>query len=230
MIWLALSMVGLIAKVSRETKKKTALWVGGVILFYGGLIIWFWLEAGSKAFSNGEPGLMGWFIIGSAFFLVGELLLVLREGVSGWALTAQGLAASAFALGFDIFRPDDYSYVPGAILGILIILVAVQAYLSLSAGLKKSAWKNRFLLALCTFVVTALVYAATAKSIDRGWALPWAYMASGGALLFAAGQAWMGWANILKKQVTAPWVQAATIHVGQLMMMVTAFFVYKEFL
>ena len=137
MIWLAVSFVGLIAKVSRETKKRTALWVGGLFLFYGGLIAWFWLEAGNKAFDSGEPGLMGWFIIGSALFLIGELLPVLREETAGWALAAQGLAAGTFALGFDIFRPDDYSYVPGAILGVLTLMVGLQAHLSLSRGMKK---------------------------------------------------------------------------------------------
>ena len=230
MIWLAVSFVGLIAKVIRETKKKTALWVGGLFLFYSGLIAWFWLEAGNKAFGSGEPGLMGWFIIGSVLFLIGELLPVLQEETASWALAAWGLAAGAFALGFDIFRPDDYSYVPGAILGVLTLLVALQAYFSLSTGIKKSAGFDRVLLAIYIFAITALVYAAIAKSIDRGWALPWAYMASGGALLFAAGQAWMGWEDILKKKVAAPWVQVAAINVGQLMMVVAAFFVYKEFL
>ncbi len=230
MLWLALACVGLIAKIGRETRKQTVVWLGGMLLFYGGLIAWFWFEAGRKAFGSGESRLMGWFMIGLALFWIAELLPIWGAGTATWALTAQGLAAGAFALGFDVFRPDAYSYVPGAILGALTLLVGVQAYARLSAGMKKASALERVLLGLYVFAITVLVYSATAKTIDRGWALPWAYLASSGALLFAAGQVWMGWGMVLKKKVAAPWVQAAAINVGQLMMVVAAFFVYREFL
>jgi hypothetical protein len=230
MIWLGLAAIGLIAKVSRETKKQTALWLGGALLFYGSLIAWMWMEAGSKAFRGSETQLIGWFIIGLALFFVGESLPVARERSASWALAAQGLGAGAFALGFDVFRPDDYSYVPGAILAVLVLAVGIQAYLRLASGMKKTATMDRAYLAIYVLLITVLVYSATAKIIDRGWALPWAYMSSGGALLFAAGQVWMGWEAVLRKKVTAPWVQAAAINAGQLMMVVAAFFVYREFL
>jgi hypothetical protein len=229
MNWLGLASIGLIAKVSRETKKQTALWLGGVLLFYGSLIAWMWMEAGSKAFRGSETQLIGWFIIGLALFFLSELLPMFREQ-SGWTLAAQGLGAGAFALGFDVFRPDDYSYVPGAILAVLVLAVGIQAYLRLASGMKKTATMDRAYLAIYVLLITVLVYSATAKIIDRGWALPWAYMSSVGALLFAAGQVWMGWEAVLRKKVTTPWVQAAAINAGQLMMVVASFFVYREFL
>lgn len=230
MIWLGVAIVGLIAKIGKETEKRTVLWLGGLILFYGGLITWMWLEAGEKAFKGSETGLIGWFIIGLFLFLTGELLPVLRGQFAGWALAAQGLAAGVFALGFDVFRPDDYSYLPGGILGALILIVAIQAYSRLSKGMKKSSTGEQLMLATYLLAITALVYAATAKTIDRGWALPWAYLASSGALLFAGGQVWMGWRKFLKKKVAAEWVQVAAMNMGQLMMTVAAFFVYREFL
>jgi len=230
MTWLVVASVGLIAKVGRETKKKTALWACGLLLFYGALIALFWLEAGERAFRGSETGLIGWFIIGPALFLVSELLLVLRTETNGWALAAQGLAAGAFALGFDLFRPDDYSFVPGAILVALILVVAMQAYLRMSAGMKNSGSSFRVLLALYVVSIAGLVYASAAKVIDRGWALPVAYAAGAGALLFAAGQVWMGWEMVQKKKIVAPWVRAAAINLGQLLMVVAAFFVYNEFL
>jgi hypothetical protein len=66
--------------------------------------------------------------------------------------------------------------------------------------------------------------------IDRGWVFPWAYLASAGALLLSASQMWMGWERMLKKSVTASWVLAAATNGGQLLMVVAAFFVYREFL
>lgn len=230
MIWLVVASVGLIAKVSRETKKKTALWIGGLLLFYGTLIALFWLAAGERAFRGSETGLIGWFIIGLALFLISELLPVFLTETRDWALAAQGLAAGTFALGFDVLRPDDYSYVPGAILGALVLVVAMQAYLRLSAGLKNAGPASRVLLAFYIFVISGLVYAAAAKVIDRGWALPVAYAAGAGALLFSAGQVWMGWGMMQNKKVVAQWVQITAINLGELLMVVAAFFVYKEFL
>lgn len=230
MTWLVVASVGLITKVGGESKKKTALWACGLLLFYGALIALLWLAAGERAFRGSETGLLGWFIIGLALFLISELLPVLRTETSGWGLAAQGFAAGAFALGFDVLRPDDYSYVPGAILGALVFVVAIQAYLRLSAGFKNAGPASYVLLALYVVAAAGVVYAATAKVIDRGWALPAAYAAGAGALLFAAGQVWMGWEMVQKKKVVAPWVQAAAINLGQLLMVVAAFFVYKEFL
>lgn len=230
MIWLGVAGIGLIAKVSRETKKKTALWLGGLLVFYGALILWFWLEAGNKAFSNGEAGLMGWFMIGLALFLMAELLQIWRAETARWTLAAQGLAAGTIALGFDVFRPDAYSYVPGAILGTLTLAVTVQAYARLATGMRKATFIERMMLAVYVLVVAVMVYSATSKTIDRGWSLPVAYLASAGALLFAAGQVWMGWETVLRKKVAAEWGQVAAINLGQLMMVVAAFFVYREFL
>ncbi len=228
MSWLIAAGIGLVAKGSIETKKQTAVWLGGLLLFYGGLIAWMWVEAGDKAFRGSETSLIGWFIIGLALFLIGELLPVLRSQFAGWALAAQGLAAGAFALGFDLFRPDAYSYVPGAILGALVLIVAAQAFWTFSAHEKTA--NKKIILAIYILAISLMLYAATAKTIDRGWALPWAYLASSGALLFAAGQLWMGWGLFMKRQAAAPWVQAAAINLGQLMLTVAAFFVYKEFL
>ncbi len=228
MTWLIAVGIGLVAKVSRETKKQTALWLGGLLLFYGGLIAWLWLEAGAKAFASGEAGLVGWFVLGLFLFFIAELIPVVTESMSGLRFAAQALGAIAFSLGFDVFQPDAYSYVPGAILGALVLIVAVQAFLTFSA--REKTTKSKLILAIYIPAIALMLYAATAKTIDRGWALPWAYLAISGALLFAAGQLWMGWELLIKKRAAAPWVHAAAINAGQLMMVVAAFFVYKEFL
>jgi hypothetical protein len=230
MICLALACLGLVAKVSREEMKRTYLWLSGTILFYGAMIAWLWLEAGAQAFRGSETGLIGWFIIGLALFLIGELLPVIVGRAEGWSFVATVPGAISFALGFDAFRPDDYSYVPGAILGILILLVAVQAFLSLRIGLRSNRFPKLFLLALYILSFAFLVYAATAKMIDRGWIFPWAYLASGGALLFAAGQIWNGWAKVLNQQSQSPQVRVAAVNFGQLLMVVAAIFIYREFL
>jgi hypothetical protein len=226
MIWLIIASVGLFTKLIGDHRTNRLIEIMGSFPFYLSLIAWFWLEADSKAFSSGESGLLGWFIIGLILFLIAELLPILKNS----SRVMQGLAAVAFALGFDVFRPDDYSYVPGAILGVLVLAVAVQAYLRLARENKKTISANRIALAVYILSIGLLLYAATSKTIDRGWALPWAYLASVGAFLFAAGQVWVGWGTILKKNVTTPWVQIAAINVGQLLMSGAAFFVYREFL
>jgi hypothetical protein len=193
---------------------------------YLALALFVWAQAGAKTFSGSETSLLG-------FFVGGLVLLAAGEALAGWggAQITLPLAAVLFALGFDILRPDPYATIPAAILAVVFAIVAVQAYLRLSAGIKKKApTAQRWLLAVYIAAVAILLHAALYKTIDRGWLLPSAYGAGAGAVLFAISQLWLGWQRVLRKPAAPDWAQRVALYAGVALMTVAAFFVYREFL
>jgi hypothetical protein len=146
-------------------------------------------------------------------------------------LAAVALAALSFAAGFDVLRPDDYALVPGLLVGAMVVSVGARAYVQFSKALGNKGYTIvRVALGLYMLALTVMVYSAVFKVIDRGWALPWAYLAGGGALVFAAGQLWLGSEKLLRAKGAPAWMQRGAMGMGQLMMVVAAVFVYKEFL
>lgn len=197
--------------------------------FYLLLILGINLELGLKTFQGSETSLMGYFVAGLFFLFVGARLGFSRKAGAP-AKVAPALAALAFALGFDVLHPDDYSYVPAAFVALLVAFVAWRAYARLAKGAKKKRATINLNLLLYVLAVALLVYSAVFKMIDRGWLLPWAYLASAGALSFATSQVWLGWEKVLKQKPITAWVREGVFNLGVLVMVVAAFFVYREFL
>lgn len=231
MIWLAVAILAFVASVMAQRGKADQLALIGRLVFFLALIVWILSEAGDRAFQGSETSLLGWFVIGLGLFLAGEVVGYLGKGLGGWSLAAVALAALAFAAGFDVLRPDDYALVPALLVGAMVVSVAARAYVQFSKALGKKGYTiARVALGLYMLALTVMVYSAVFKVIDRGWALPWAYLAGGGALVFAAGQLWLGSEMLLRAKGAPAWMQKAAMGLGQLMMVVAAVFVYKEFL
>lgn len=223
MVWFAIGAILLALAAAFGARQALyepwARFAGYLILALG--IFW---EFGGKAFQGSETSLMGFF----AATAVALALAALKPQFTWWA---GATAALLLALGFDVLRPDPYSYVPAAILAFLVLAVAIRAYLTLAKGLEKKTPRKDFaLLAGYVFLVALLLYSALFKMMDRGWALPWAYTASAGVLLYATAQLWLGWKILFKKQLTTDWLRLAASDAGMLLMTVSAFFVYREFL
>ena len=231
MFWPIIASLALVISAYAQVQKRLLVVRMVNIAFYLALILWPWIAAGLSAFRGGEAGLLGWFILGLTFLLLEQVLLWRGEIFSKLSVVFVPLAALCFSLGFDVLRPDAYSYVPATILGLFVLLVASRAYLRLARGLKKKNGSSaRLFLAAYIFFVALVLYSALFKMIDRGWLLPWSYLASAGALLFASAQLWMGWEELLKQKRAPAWLRDGAANMGVLLMVVAAFFVYRQFL
>lgn len=221
MLWLGVAVAAFLFSTVASTRKATQFVLYARVAFGLALIVMILSEAGAKAFSGSETSLLGAFVIGLAILVVGYF----RQN---WG---RAPAAIMFTIGFDVLRPDAYSYLPAALLGILVLAVAIRAFLQLSDGIKKNSPRAaRLLLGLKIFAMGLMLYSALFKMIDRGWALPWAYMASAGALLFATSQLWYAWEKMLKRKTVPVWLQIAASDLGTLLIVAAAFFVYREFI
>lgn len=231
---LGLAVAAMAASAWAAADERRGLAHGAAAAAYGLLGLWVVGQAGVRAFSGSESHLMGYFVIGLAALAAGEL----AAGWAGaeWAARAPAatpLAALLFALGFDVLRPDAYAYVPAVILAVLVLAVAAQASRRLATAKRgrrnpspaQVQWRNLYI--VC---IGVLLYAALFKTVDRGWPMFSAYAAAGGSLLLAVAQLWWAWSVLLRKQVAAPWLRRLALQAGVLLMVVGAFFVYREFI
>ncbi len=230
MLWLVAAIVALFISVASQLRKSAVWQKSSILAFYLLLIAWIVTEAGLQAFRGSETSLLGFFVAGLAILAAGELLARRGGARAGWSQAAAPLAAVAFAFGFDVLHPDEYSFVPAIFVALLVLAVAWRAYARLATGGKKKKATAKATLLLYVLAVALLVYSAVFKMIDRGWLLPWAYLASAGALLFAAVQLWLGWEKVLKQKRAPDWLRDGAARLGILMMAVAAFFVYRQFL
>lgn len=228
-VWLALGVAALGAAVWFDRRGAAPAAAGARIGLYLALIAHIWFSAGPKTFQGSETGLLGMFVFGLATLAVGE---VLRQWggplVTGAAATVP-LMALCFALGLDVLRPDEYAALPSGIMRIGVFLVTWQAHRLLVRNAENTGG-TRLVLLGHIIAMAVLVYAGIYKMMDRNWAMPWAYMACGGALLAAAGQLWRGWRVVFKQNAAPLWAERLAFGLGTLLMVVSAVFVYREFL
>jgi hypothetical protein len=231
MLWLVIAIIALAVSVLSQFRAYPRWQKASVAAFDAALILWILSQAGVRVFRGSETSLLGYFVVGLAILAAGELMAGWTWARAVLAQAATPLAALAFALGFDVLRPDAYSYIPAAIVGAMVLIVAWRAYSRLVEGNRKKSKKGNLAgLLLYVLAVAVLLYSAVFKMIDRGWAPQWAYLASGGALMFASSQLWLGWETILKQKRTPSWVREGAMNLGILMMVISALFVYREFL
>lgn len=199
------------------------------IFFVAALIAWLRISADLPDLGGGEKRLLIWFAWGLGFALLGETLLAFTQ-LGTWAYLAFPLSAVFFALGFDVFRPNAYAYLPATILAILVGLVAARAALRLLQALDARGRSSyRFAALLYTASIALMLFAAFYKLMDRNWLLPWSYLAAGGALLFALSQLWIGWEKITDAAVVEARNARAAFQLGFLLLTLAAFFHYQQY-
>lgn len=228
-LWLALGMVALGAAAWFDRREASQAAVGARIALYLALAAHIWFTAGEKTFQGSETGLLGMFVFGLATLAVGEALKQWGGPLVTGAAAAVPLMALCFALGLDVLRPDEYAAVPSGIMRIGVFLVTWQAHRLLVRNAENRGG-TRLILLGHIIAMAVLVYAGIYKMMDRNWAMPWAYMACGGALLAAAGQLWRGWRVVFGRGAVPVWAERLAFSLGTLLIVVAAVFVYREFL
>jgi hypothetical protein len=227
LIAIAIALIGL-TWLSSARGWKRAEEISSVAFFVV-LIVWLLTQADFLNLGSGEEGLLKWIGYGLVLALAAEIL----QRYPGQRIIAGAvvpLAAVLFALGLDVVRPSEYAYAPATILAILVALVAGRAAQRMLRDLKGRDNSGQGIAVL--FYVSAmalLLFAAFFKLMDRNWLLPWSYLVSIGALLFAVSQLWMGWKRLFAKDVVEARHARAAYQLGMLLIVVSAFFHYQQY-
>jgi hypothetical protein len=229
MLWLLPAALALSFGAYQTAAGERRWAASNAILFYVSLIFFIVSQAGQRAFVGSETSLLGYFVAGLALLAAGEALTAWwSKAQARWAQAAPPLAAASFALGFDVLRPDAYSYVPAAILGALVLVAAWRVYGMLARGLKRK--QPRWPLAASVAAFAVMIYAGAFKTMDRGWLLPWSYLAAVGALVWAAVQLRAAAVGLLRRKAPPAWLLGLLGQLAVAMMVLAAWFVYRAFL
>jgi hypothetical protein len=228
LIWLIVALIALVAEGVLLSRSRWAASRLAAIAMYAALAVMIAATAGAAAFGGGETGLLGWFVFGLAALAAGTALAMNKHSERRSRI-AVPIAAVMFALGLDVTRPDEYSYVPAVILAVMVAAVVWKAHAKLAPlnGQNPPA-VDRIGLAVKIALIGVFVFAGIYKVIDRNWPLPWSYMAAGGPMLFAGAQLRLGWERLRRKTPPSLWLWLSDAAV---VLVVTAgYFIYVAFL
>lgn len=228
-LWLVVAVAALGAAAWWDRRSQAAAASAARLLFYAALAGLIWFTVGPQAFSGSETGLLGLFIFGLGALALGDALKQWGGPLETVALVSTPMMALCFALGLDVLRPDEYALVPASLMRIGIFLLAWQAHRLLVRNAEREG-SIRLVILGHIVALAVLVYAGVYKMMDRNWAMPWAYMACGGALLAAASQLWRGWRVVFGQDAVPVWAQRLAFGAATLLIVVAAVFVYREFL
>ena len=175
-----------------------------------------------------EESLLQWFAIALVFLIVEKTLLAFLAIPAAWSYILIGLAAFSYALGLDVFRPDDYASIPASIMAFLVLLVAFRAGLIVQ---NNNHPKENSIFIISQLAISALMlYASFYKLMDRSWSLPWSYLVAAGAILFFLAQLWKAWKNL--NISVEDWDDriSFSFSAAQILVVVGAYFHYAQYL
>jgi hypothetical protein len=154
------------------------------------LIIWLNQEANFFNLGRDEEGLLKWIGLGLLFILFAILSQILNKSTK-FSRIFYALSALSYALALDVFRPDEYGYFPAAIIGAMVLLVALR----IIQRLHKATGFYLTKISPLVLLPSLMLYASFYKLFDRNWVLPWSYLMAAGISLFALSQLWQAWSD-----------------------------------
>lgn len=182
------------------------------------LILWIVFENRLSRYpvSIFKPSL-GWFLLASAFCLVGDILLMLPERFFMLGLVAFLLGHIAYIFGFQFGIPPQGSLFPAILMAAIIILVSGSVYRKLVQGLKASR-KYRMILPVLIYaiVISYMLFAALSTLLINNWNYAAALPVSFGALLFYLSDILNAWHRFVNPLPAGRLKIMVTYHLAQI--------------
>ena len=192
------------------------------------LLIWLMNQVDLLNLGTGEERLLQWFGTALVFLIVEKTMHAFLAFPLTWSYILISLAAFSFAMGFDVFRPDDYAIIPAGIMAILVLMVLIRAGLLLLNN--KHSKENATFIIFQLAINALMLYASFYKLMDRSWALPWSYLVAAGTILFFLSQLWKIWESLNKP--IEDWSDriSFSFSMAQFLVVVGAYFHYAQFI
>lgn len=173
------------------------------------LIAWLWQHSGFR-------GPVIWFAIALALSLLGDVLLILSANLFVPGLAAFLLAHLFYLFGLNLNPPPLNS--ASLVLLAMVVLVGVQIYRHIAAGLKaKNMPRLRGPVLVYCIVISLMLVSALVTLVRADW-LPAASLAvSAGALLFFFSDTFHAWNKFVAPLRYGRLPQMVTYHLGQIL-------------
>ncbi len=180
------------------------------------IALMFWL-----GLNGGLQGSLLWFSLGLACSLAGDIFLMLPVDMFVPGLVAFLVAHLAYIDGFKTWPPQPS--MPAGILLVLVVLVVIQLYRRIAAGLeaiKKPSLKAPVL--VYSVVISLMLLSALFTMLRIDWLPPSALLVSFGALLFFISDAVLAWDRFVTHIRFGRVMNMASYHLGQILLVLGA--------
>jgi uncharacterized membrane protein YhhN len=151
-----------------------------------------------------DPSARTWFVVALVCSLAGDVFLMLPRDLFVFGLGAFLLAHLAYVVGMVV----DGVSVTRLLAGVVLVAVGI---LVLGTQIVRAAYAAESDLAIPVMVYVGVISAMVVAAVGTGRPL-----AIGGALLFYASDALIGWSRFVREYAWAPVVIMVTYHLGQL--------------
>lgn len=178
------------------------------------LLAWLW-------YAGGWQGHLLWFVIGLAFSLAGDVLLVLPREQLIAGLAAFLLAQIAYIVGLNQ-NPPPINLASLAI-ALLVGITALRLYDAIAAGLVASGQHALKIPVLAYVIAISLMLISALLTLIRSeWDPGAAWSLSSGALLFFISDALLGWNKFVRVLRYGNILIIITYHLGQALIVLGA--------
>jgi uncharacterized membrane protein YhhN len=183
------------------------------------LIAWVWTYSDLPVMiTNFYTFSLLWFVVGLVFCLIGDVFLMLppeRFFVPG--LITFLIGHIFYILGFDRILPPEGTWLPAAILVLMLLGVLVTVYQRLARGLDESGKsKMKRPILVYALVISMMLYGALMTLLDDVWLFTPSLWVSAGALLFYVSDIMNAWTRFVAPISNDRFKIMTTYHLGQI--------------
>lgn len=182
------------------------------------LIAWVWTY-------SDLPSLLGnistfhllWFVVALVFCLAGDVFLMLPERFFLPGLAAFLVGHIFYIVGFGGVLPPQGTYLPGAIVALLVILTGAGVYRRLAQGMEASGnTRMKIPVTIYALIISIMLYSALTTLLDDQWHYTSALWVSVGALLFCVSDIMNAWVRFVGPITNARVKIMLTYHLAQI--------------
>ncbi len=211
LLWISLICAGVdwIAVAARNKKLEYFAKPGTMVL----LLAWLMQVNASSGVSKIS---LIWFILGLAFSLAGDILLMLPRERFIAGLVSFLLAHLAYIVGINQIPPS--LNLPTIIVVVMVGLVWLRLYRTVAAGLVSSGQSGlRIPVLVYSLVISLMLLSALLTLTGEAWQTGPALLLSFGAMFFFISDTLLAWNKFVQPLHYGPLAVIITYHLGQMM-------------
>jgi uncharacterized membrane protein YhhN len=182
------------------------------------LLAWVWTTSDLPRLIS-IPGAFSllWFVLGLAFSLLGDVLLMLPDRFFPAGLVAFLVGHVFYILGFGRLLPPPGAYLVAIFLVVVVAAVSFWVVRRLFAGMEASG-KTRLKVpvGIYALVISVMLFTAFLRLLDGNWATTYALFVGLGALLFYVSDVMNAWVRFVGPISMGRFKIMATYHVAQI--------------
>lgn len=182
------------------------------------LIAWVWTYSDLPSLlGNSKTFPLLWFVVALAFCLAGDVFLMLPERFFLPGLVAFLMGHIFYIVGFGSILPPPGTYLPGALIALLVFITVASVYRRLAQGMEASgSTRMRIPVAVYAIIISVMLFAALTTLLDDQWHYTSALWVSAGALFFCISDIMLAWVRFVGPITNAHVRIMITYHLAQI--------------